>query len=389
MCPIPPLNSPNPLARLQQVVASLTAISAEAGGVQSVLQRVVREARGFTGASGALIEQVDGGELVCVCADGLPNANVGVRVSRHGSLSGVATFTRRIQQCDDTETDPRVDREACRAIGARSMLIVPLLFGRRVIGVLKVISGRVAAFAPLDREALQHSVGIIAAALGREMRLEADRRVCTRLGRELDVSRVAERKAHREARVDPLTGLPNRRQFEYWLDAALREETGIATGLLFIDVNGFKAVNDIHGHAIGDAALCRIAEILQATLPEGFRAARLDGDEFVVLAGPLDPAEAVLAATARQLLAQIEQPQLLAPGVTLPLSISIGGAVRQGDPLDRGEWLRRADCAMYAAKTSGDNQFRLYDTSQDASRVASTKADTETRLAEGMRRSAG
>lgn len=389
MAPITSTNSPNPLARLQQVVASLTAISAEAGGLQSVLQRVVREARGFTGAAGAVVEQVDGGELVCVCADGLADANVGVRLPRRGSLAGLATFDRQIQQCDDSEIDPRVNRAACRAIGARSLLAVPLLFGRRVIGVLKVTSDRVAAFGPLDREALQHSAGIIAAALGREMRLEADRRVCTRLGRELDVSRVAERKAHREARVDPLTGLPNRRQFEHWLDDILLEENGRDTGLLFIDVNGFKAVNDTHGHAIGDAALCRIAEILQATPSDDFRAARLDGDEFVVLASGPDDAEALLAATARQLLAEIERPQRLALGVTLPLSISIGGAVRRGDAIDRGEWLRRADCAMYAAKASGDNQFRLYDASQDDSRAAGASTDAKAGTVLGKLRSAG
>ncbi|MGH8078394.1 MAG: sensor domain-containing diguanylate cyclase [Lysobacter sp.] len=355
------LNGLDPLARLQQVVASLTEISAEARGVQDLLQRVVRETMRFTGATGAVVEQVDDDELVYVCADGSISGHVGLRLSRRGSLSGLATFSRQIQQCDDSETDPRVNREACRAIGARSMLIVPLLFGQRVIGVLKATSERVSAFGPLDRDALQYSAGIIAAALGREMRLEADRRVCTRLGRELDITREAAQQSRREARVDPLTGLPNRRQFEHWLDEALADDERCDhMGLMFLDLDAFKAVNDSHGHAVGDAALRRVAEILRTTLPTGFRAARLDGDEFVVLATNLDEAEAALTATAHTLLAAVEQPQPLAPDLALPLSVSIGGALCDSDTLDRGEWLRRADNAMYAAKTSGDNQFRLY-----------------------------
>lgn len=360
------LNGLDPLLRLQQVVASLTLISAEAGGVQDLLQRVVRETIRFTGATGAVVEQLDDDELVAVCADGSLAGTVGRRLPRRGSLSGLATFSEQVQQCDDSACDPRANRAASRENGMHSMLVAPLLFGRVVIGVLKATSERVAAFGPLDRDALQYSAGIIAAALGRELRQEADRRVCTRLGRELDVSRDAEQKSHREARIDLLTGMPNRRQFEHWLATALRSNRS-RMALLFLDLDAFKAVNDIHGHAIGDAALCRIAEILKTTLPQGFRAARLGGDEFVVLATDLDEDDSVLEATARELLAKVERPQLLAPGVTLRLSISIGGAVRDGSGLARAEWLKRADSAMYAAKASGANQFHLYDARNIAS----------------------
>lgn len=356
------MNGPDPLARMQQVMASLTAISAEAGGVQDLMQRVVRETMRFTGASGAVVEQMEGDELVYVCADGSIAGHVGLRLRRDGSLSGLATSTRQIQHCDDSEADPRVNREACRAIRARSMLIVPLEFGDRVIGVLKATSERVAAFGPLDRQALQYSAGVIAAALGREMKREVDRRTHAQLSRELDVSRAAERRSRREALADPLTGLPNRRQFERWLGEALDAE-GVHAGcmaLLFLDLDAFKAINDRHGHGVGDAALCRIAGILRASLPDGFRAARLDGDEFVVLATGLDAGGALLEATARTLLAAIAQPQPLAPGLALPLSMSIGGALYDDPALDRGEWLRRADSAMYAAKASGDNRFCLY-----------------------------
>lgn len=359
------LNGLDQLVRLQQVVASLTLISAEAGGVQDLLQRVVRETMRFTGATGAVVEQLDDDELVAVCADGSLAGYVGRRLPRRGSLSGLATFSEQIQQCDDSASDPRADREESRENGMHSMLVVPLLYGRGVIGVLKATSERVAAFGPLDRDALQYSAGIIAAALGRELRQEADRRVCTRLGRELDVSRDAEQKSRREARIDLLTGMPNRRQFEHWLAKALSGSRN-RMALLFLDLDAFKAVNDIHGHAIGDAALCRIAEILKATLPEGFRAARLGGDEFVVLATNLDD-DAVLVATAHSLLAKVERPQVLAPGVTLKLSVSIGGAVRDSDSLPRREWLKRADNAMYAAKASGNNQFRLYEPQDIAS----------------------
>jgi len=348
------VNRDDPLLRLQQVFEALADISAEADGVDDLMRRVVRQTMRFTGATGAVVEQVDGDELVYVCADGSIAAHVGLRLQRRGSLSGLATVNRQIQRCDDSETDPRVNREACRVIRARSMLIVPLVFGDRVIGVLKATSERPAAFGPLDQQAMQQSAGIIAAALGRELKQAA-------VSSELDSSREQERALRRQVMIDALTGLPNRRQFEQWLGEVLGADPAPGTlGLLFLDLNQFKPINDRYGHEVGDAALRRLAELLRSVLPESCRVARLAGDEFVVLANALDDAAAQLEWLARKLLAVIDRPQSLGDGVTLTLSVSIGGAVFDRRGLTRTEWLSRADSAMYAAKKAGDNQFRLH-----------------------------
>lgn len=194
------------------------------------------------------------------------------------------------------------------------------------------------------------------------MRVEAGRASFDQLSDDLEASRAAERQSRREALVDTLTGLANRRQIELWLGDALADaEARVGRmALLFLDLDAFKTVNDAQRHAVGDAALCRVAGILRDTVPPGWRVARIAGDEFLALATDLDDGDAATTSVARALLAAIAQPLVLVPGLVMPLSISIGGAVFDRATIDRSEWLRRADRAMYAAKASGDHQFRMY-----------------------------
>jgi len=131
------MNEIDRLERLQQLLLSLNAISAATLDSGALLDRIVAETMRFTDASGAVVEWADGDDLVYIKAAGQIAEFVGLRVPQNRSLSGLCMFERAIQRCDDTETDPRVNREACRTIGIRSMLVVPLLFGEEVVGVLK------------------------------------------------------------------------------------------------------------------------------------------------------------------------------------------------------------------------------------------------------------
>ena len=146
---------------------------------------------------------------------------------------------------------------------------------------------------------------------------------------------------------DPLTGLPNRVQLFDRLEQALLRRGDQRVGLLYIDLDGFKPVNDTYGHEAGDRVLVTVAERMSTTVRAADTVARLAGDEFVVLVDPSTPEE--LKAVADRLLDRLAEP-IEADGSSVSLAASIG-AVLSG-PTDRHPeaLLRRADEAMYDAK---------------------------------------
>src|SRR5262249_57227228 len=97
----------------------------------------------------------------------------GRRLETHASLSGGCVRTGQALRCDDAEADERVDRRACRTVGLRSMIVVPLLYDRRAVGVLKVLSPQPGAFTDRDVQTLQLMSGLLAAALSHAAAYEA------------------------------------------------------------------------------------------------------------------------------------------------------------------------------------------------------------------------
>ncbi len=160
-------------------------------------------------------------------------------------------------------------------------------------------------------------------------------------------SRRALHAAHHQLVHDPLTGLPNRRSYLTHLNAALRG--GAAVAVVMLDLDRFKAVNDTFGHDAGDDLLRQVAHRLRALPPPVRLAARLQGDEFVLLtdAGPAG------AYTAWQAIAAA--PFTLAGGQRVAISASIGvaDAAPHRDRPDPAGPLHEADQAMYRAKTTG------------------------------------
>jgi diguanylate cyclase (GGDEF)-like protein len=155
------------------------------------------------------------------------------------------------------------------------------------------------------------------------------------------------------ADADPLTGLANRRRFltegARMLALAARHDWGMA--LLFIDLDGFKRINDSAGHTFGDAVLQQVATRLQRDTRCGDLLARFGGDEFVVLLNDIAPAASV--ALAQRYRAAIKDPPIV-PGAALPVQASIGIASFPGAATNLTALLRLADAAMYRAKTAPD-----------------------------------
>lgn len=146
---------------------------------------------------------------------------------------------------------------------------------------------------------------------------------------------------------DPLTGLPNRRRLSD-LVSAMKDGAPIAT--LYLDLDGFKSVNDRFGHAIGDALLQQVAVRLRQVLPPDATAARLGGDEFAVILGGIDPMKKA-AIVAQGLITMLGQTYHV-EGCEADIGVSIGIALADDrDGLDTS--LRQADTALYSAKSQG------------------------------------
>lgn len=132
-----------------------------------VLRRIVAEALVLVpAADGATVELVDKDELVYVCCEGSLSHHGGTRLTIGGSFSGLAVTTNQVLRCDDSETDPRVDLQACRKVGAVSMVCVPLKRPGGAMGVLKVASRRPCAFDERDVAVLEHLAPFITTSVG-------------------------------------------------------------------------------------------------------------------------------------------------------------------------------------------------------------------------------
>jgi diguanylate cyclase (GGDEF)-like protein len=167
----------------------------------------------------------------------------------------------------------------------------------------------------------------------------------------------ADRASH-DALTDDLTGLPNRRLFDAALSGRLENlaRYGWRFGLLIVDIDHFKGVNDSLGHAFGDAALAGVAASLSGAVRTGDILARWGGDEFAVLVESSN--EAGLMETAARLQALVATSQVRLGGLSRTVQVSIGGAL--AGPVDSAATLfARADGALFAAKHAGRNRIEI------------------------------
>ena len=230
-----------------------------------------------------------------------------------------------------------VQLAAATGDGATRWLGVPLQSKDGAIGALVVEYRDKAGYSDADGELLQF--------------------VATQLSTAIERKQVQAR-LHHLALHDPLTDLPNRNLFGRQLDATLVRAASrkAHVALLYIDLDGFKQVNDRHGHPVGDLLLCEVAARLRGCLRERDVAGRIGGDEFVVLLDALaSPSHGVdIAERIRAALVPVfqlaEQP--------IHMSASIGVAIFPVDGEDGEQLARAADHAMYRAKQAGGNQTR-------------------------------
>lgn len=304
---------------LDRLAETQRAIATSNADLDAVLGTVVHEAQRLTGGDAAVVEIPDGDDLVYRAVAGTAAAHLGLRIPAAGAISGLALQTAETLLCEDSETDERVDREACRRVGARSLVVVPLRHDAQIAGVLKVYSESRAAFGPEHVRVLSLLADMIGSALVRAALLE---------------------KLEHLALIDELTGLPNRRnwyeQLEHALARARRSRAPLS--VIVLDLNGFKQVNDRQGHAAGDRLLRTASACWSTVLRDSDVLGRIGGDEFAVVLEQTGPETAAVVAE------RLEE-SLTAGEVTVATGIATWEA-----PEDAASLLSRADAAMYGRK---------------------------------------
>jgi diguanylate cyclase (GGDEF)-like protein len=245
---------------------------------------------------------------------------------------------------------------------------------------LRVLSARVKA--QLDRRQAVLELDAIRDNLERTVQERTQDLVTANetLSAEITEREAAEARAQTLARHDPLTGLANRRHFLEELDRRLLliGEEKEAFALLFVDLDRFKPINDVHGHAIGDQLLQVIATRLQNCIRDDSFAARLGGDEFAVLLEGPGGRESVGIA-ARRILNELSAP-ILVNGLKLTVGASIGIAMCPSDGRNGADLVQRGDAAMLRAKEDR-GAFKFFDSSIDEELKWKAALETELRTA--------
>jgi diguanylate cyclase (GGDEF)-like protein len=249
---------------LSRLVETQEAIGRSHLSLGEVMTAAADGALNLTGAEAACIHILDGDDLVITAAAGAATEFLGLRSSPGDSLAGECFRTRELTVCTDSEDDPRVNREGCRLVGARSLVMAPFFDASDVRGVLVIWSATPQDFRGYESQLLALLANIVGGALVRTELIE----------------RLTD-----QAVTDDLTGLANRRAWYHQLDRALARglRTGQPLTILMLDLDGFKLVNDRQGHNAGDDLLKTISSLWAAELRATDLLGRIGGDEFAVI----------------------------------------------------------------------------------------------------------
>jgi len=316
---------------LMEIIRMQTEIAKLGLDLTGVVEAVVERIPTITNAEGAIVEYIEGEEMVYRGASGFARPLLGKRVKREVSLSGLCVRLGQVLRSDDILLDPRVDTSPFEEAGIRSMVVAPLKHAGSVVGVLKIVSSSTHAFTVRDVRVLELMSELIAAAMFHAARNESNA-------------------LYQQATHDALTGLANRMLFFERLSSRIypgRRQVE-PVGILLIDVDGLKKINDCFGHRAGDAAIRETALRISRIPRRSDVVARLGGDEFGVILGDISNSDDLIAIVER-IARETDQPFRF-EGHMLNLSASIGYARYPDDGTDIDALLETADRSMYEMK---------------------------------------
>jgi diguanylate cyclase (GGDEF)-like protein len=318
---------------LMEIIRLQTEIAKLGLDLSGVVEAVVERIPAITNADGAVVEYIEGDEMVYRGASGFARPLLGKRVKREASLSGLCVRLGQVLRSDDALLDPRVDTTPFEEVGIRSMVVAPLKHHGSVVGVLKIVSATTYAFTVRDVRVLELMSELIAAAMFHAAQNESNA-------------------LYQQATHDALTGLANRMLFFDRLRNRIypgRRQIE-PLGILLVDVDGLKRINDGFGHRAGDAVIRETALRISRIPRRSDIVARLGGDEFGVILGEVtNPSD--LIAIVQRVANETDQPFRF-EGRTLHLTASIGHARYPDDGTEVDALLEAADRSMYLMKRS-------------------------------------
>lgn len=317
--------------KLLEIIDLQTEVVQQGMDISSIMDLVVQRAQLLTQTDGACIELVENQELVYSAASGQAEQFLGLRLSMENSLSGECIKAGIILISNDIEDDHRVNQNACRKIGLKSMIVVPLVFRGDVVGVLKVSSAKADHFNQESVKTLGLVSNLIAAAMFSAIKSEAN-----------ELFYIA---TH-----DFLTGISNRSLFYDRLRQRLAQSQRVADnfGVIILDMDGLKEINDQYGHLAGDAAIKEVAVRIKHLLREADTVSRLGGDEFGVIVGNAKERSQLDVLIAR-IDTEISKPFCFEQ-TPIDLRVSAGYALYGQDASGLEALIEKADQSMYQAK---------------------------------------
>ncbi|MBM9589767.1 GGDEF domain-containing protein [Leptospira sp. 201903075] len=327
---------------LEKILKLQTELTAAKPDVPHLLDLITLRAKEITSSEGAVFELVEGEDIVYRSASGIAEKQIGLRIPIKGSFSGLSLQSKETLYCMDSEVDDRVNREACRRVGLRSMIVLPLYFDSEILGVLKVLSPEVDAYSTNDTYVLNMLSGTMAAILHNAYRWAE---------REKSLTSMAYLASH-----DALTGIYNRSAFYDYLRRGLhriQNDQSTVTIALF-DLDDLKVVNDTYGHAAGDFYLSNFANRLSHLVPDQDVFARLGGDEFGLIMIHQESKESAIAHLDN--LTKMVEGEVQFDQTKLQIKTSMGVAFYPEDGSEPDSLLAVADTRMYENKRIRKNK---------------------------------
>lgn len=321
---VPQTNPDRIMAFLTRFTAEFTAVLSLPNLLGHVL-RVLREEVGFDSCALALVDDHDQDNMIIRAASGLCKSFRGLAVPRGKGLHWKVMESGTPLLVPDMQADPRLFK---RDGGIRSGIYAPLRVRGHSIGVLSAYQAKEGAFTDADLNLLTVVARYLAGAV--------------------EVARLHEQ-LRELAATDSLTGLANRRSFLIRLvsEMARSRRAGGSLSVVLMDLDGFKAINDIHGHVVGDEVLILVAATLRCAMRASDLAARFGGDEFILMLPETS------ALKGEQVLDRLKSVEIAVPnreGGGSRLTFCWGVATFPEDGQDPDRLLQVADTRLYAMK---------------------------------------
>lgn len=317
--------------KLLEIINVQTEVVQQGMDLSCIMDLVTERSQHITNADGASVELIEKNELVYSAASGIAEKFLGLRLQIENSLSGLCIKAKEPLISNDIETDDRVNKNACRQIGLNSMIVVPLIYKEEVVGIIKVLSKKTRHFCEEDIKILELMSGLIAAAMYTAMS-------------------NGESELFHKATHDSLTGISNRSIFYDKLRQVLSRASRKFEhfGIISLDMDGLKEINDNYGHRAGDAAIKEVAVRINSTLREADTVSRLGGDEFGIIVVSV-PGREDLNALIQRIDGSITK-AFDFEGVNINLRASIGYALFSEDGIEIDILIEKADKSMYEVK---------------------------------------